>query len=129
MDFKRINDISEAYRQAAHTKMTELVGASDYDLSTYTMSAARPTVSTVDDEDFAQCGAWVAVQLWIPKNVVRDLEVEYRIYFHQARTVNIIAKSAEEAQEKFERGEWKNEDSEDDHNYAGQFNAIHAMSK
>lgn len=129
MDFKRINDISEAYRQAAHAKMTKFVDEDDYDVSDCITTPVRPTVNIVDNLGIRENGAWVAVQLWIPQSVVRDLEVEYRIYFHQARTVNIIAKSAEEAQEKFERGEWKNEDSEDDHNYAGQFNAIHAMSK
>ena len=129
MDFKRINDISEAYRQATHAKMAKLVGEDDYDVSDCITTPVRPTVNIVDNLGIRENGAWVAVQLWIPQSVVRDLEVEYRIYFHQARTVNIIAKSAEEAQEKFERGEWKNEDSEDDHNYAGQFNAIHAMSK
>ena len=129
MDFKRINDISEAYRQAAHAKMTEFVSEDDYDVSDCITTPVRPTVNIVDNLGIRENGAWVAVQLWIPQSVVRDLEVWYRIYFHQARTVNIIAKSAEEAQEKFERGEWKNEDSEDDHNYAGQFNAIHAMSK
>ena len=127
MDFKRINDISEAYRQAAHAKMTEFVSEDNYDVSDCITTPVRPTVNIVDNLGIHENGAWVAVQLWIPQSVVRDLEAEYRIYFQQARSVNIIAMSADEARAKFERGEWKNEDAEDNLNYAGQFSGIHKI--
>lgn len=127
MDFKRINDISEAYRQATHAKMAKLVGEDDYDVSDCITTPVRPTVNIVDNLGIRENGAWVAVQLWIPQSVVRDLVAEYCISFHQARSVNIIARSAEEARAKFERGEWKNEDAEDNLNSMLQFNGIHKI--
>lgn len=114
MDFKRIPDLSEAYRQAAHAKLNEAFSHSNYDISDYTETSRIPTINIVEDESWHESGAWVTAQVWIPKTTVRDAEVTYCVSFNQRRTVNIVASSADLAFQKFELGEWEEEDASDE---------------
>lgn len=117
MDFKRIKDLSEAYRQRTHELLTEAVGGVNYDISSFVDTCRKPTVNIVDDEDFAQCGAWVTVQVWVPKSDVRESKIPYRVYFHQPKYVTIMAADRADALVRFNGGDWDSEDIEDDVNY------------